>query len=248
MEEEKKSAPFESQPQDENVLQQSKQVVQLEDVLPVETDRSISIGNAFDFSWKSFKSNMKFLLLLALSYFAISVLMSILQEIAKNNTVLSLAFSLLGVFVSILISIGIIQVILKISRGNQAKIAELLGGMRYFWKFIGGGLLYCLILLVGYILFIIPGIVWQMKYGFFQYLIIDKDMGPIEAIKESGKITYGFKWQIFFLHFVIMLLFIGGILFFGVGIFVAYPLSLLMMTYAYRRMIGEEINVISSNQ
>ncbi len=247
MEEEKKSAPFGTQSENEIVSQQSAQVDPLASIseIPNEQERSISIEEAFVFGWKTFKANMKLLLLLALAYFAISIAVSMLSKIAEGETLFVFAVTLASVILNIIVTIGLVQIILKISRGGQANVGEIFGDMKYFWKFLGSSILYGLIVVAGYLLFIIPGIVWQIKYGFFQYFIIDKDMSPVEAIKESGRITNGLKWKLFLLQFAIMFMFLVGLLFFGIGILVAYPISLLMMVFVYRKLIGEKIEIVS---
>lgn len=245
MEEEKIPAPFESQSENENSPKETEQIIQSAAPAPASVGgvRSFSIEDAFAFAWKTFKANKKLMLLLVVSFFSIIFLNSILQKSIEGRFVLSFMLTIVYVFVSVFISIGLIQIMLKICRGGQAKVSEMFGEKKYLWKFIGGSLVYGLIVVLGYLLFIIPGIIWQIKYGFYQYLIIDKNMGPIEAIKESGKMTYGFKWKIFFLQLSILGICLVGLLFFGIGVLVAYPVSLLMMVYVYRKLIGEQIEI-----
>ena len=58
-------------------------------------------------------------------------------------------------------------------------------------------ILYGLIVLAGMILLVIPGIIWAVKLQYFSYFIIDKKLAPIEALKESSRITTGIKWDVF---------------------------------------------------
>ncbi|MFH0792198.1 MAG: DUF975 family protein, partial [bacterium] len=74
-----------------------------------------------------------------------------------------------------------------------------------FWKYLASSLLYGLIVFGGMILLIIPGIIWAYKFFFSQYLVIDKGLGPIAALKESSRITKGHKWNLF----VFSLIFVG---------------------------------------
>jgi len=54
-----------------------------------------------------------------------------------------------------------------------------------------------LIILGGCILFIIPGIIWSLKYGLSLFAVMDKQMSPRESIRFSGKITKGHKGKLF---------------------------------------------------
>ena len=50
------------------------------------------------------------------------------------------------------------------------------------------------------LLFIIPGIVKELSYSMSYYILVDNpQMTPTEAIKESQRITYGHKWELFVL-------------------------------------------------
>jgi len=78
----------------------------------------------------------------------------------------------------------------------------------------------------GLVLLIIPGIYLALKYQFYGYLIVDKGMGPIKALKESGRITDGAKkdllifWLVLFCSIAVIALVLG--------IFIALPVGLLM--------------------
>ncbi len=46
---------------------------------------------------------------------------------------------------------------------------------------------------VGLMLLIVPGIYLGLKYQFYGYAIADKGIGPIDALKESDRMTEGAK-------------------------------------------------------
>ena len=64
--------------------------------------------------------------------------------------------------------------------------------------------LFGLMVIVGLFAFIIPGIYFFFKYFYASLLIIDKDLGIVEAGKRSAKIMEGNKWKM--AEFLIMLL------------------------------------------
>lgn len=72
-----------------------------------------------------------------------------------------------------------------------------------------------LIVLVGVVLFIIPGIIWGLKYSLSMVAILDKRLSPVEAVRFSGKITSGYIGKLFVLF----------ILFFGVAILLGMAIS-----------------------
>ena len=62
-------------------------------------------------------------------------------------------------------------------------------------RFVIGSILYVIIVFVGFLLLIIPGIYLAIKYQFFAVCIFDKDVSTVEGLKMSGRITKG-SWGI----------------------------------------------------
>jgi len=67
---------------------------------------------------------------------------------------------------------------------------------------------YGAVVFVGFLLLIIPGVYWSLKYGQYRMLIVDKNLGIFESIKESGRITEGYKMKILVVSFAL-----GGLMF-----------------------------------
>ncbi|PXZ44969.1 MULTISPECIES: hypothetical protein [Sanguibacteroides] len=84
---------------------------------------------------------------------------------------------------------------------------------------------------------VIPGIVISIGWSLAVYILLDKGVAPGEAMIRSNQATYGYKWTIFGIHFVLGLAFyillvvfafipfIGGILAFI--LFLIYMVTLL---------------------
>jgi hypothetical protein len=73
--------------------------------------------------------------------------------------------------------------------------------------------------LIAFYFLIIPGIVLSIAWSLVYYLIVDKEMHPLEAIKKSNDATYGKKWVIFGGMFVLYL--IIGVVFVIIGLIAA---------------------------
>lgn len=205
-----------------------------------EAPKKLLVGEAVSFGWQMFKRNYQFLLLFGLCYIGVLIVESIarkMNEGAAGSWVIALATFVLD----LIIGIGLVQVSLKVSRGQEAKLQELFGETKYLLNYFLASLLYVVVVLFGTLLLIVPGIIWAIKYGNFKYLVIDKNLGPVQAIKESGRITYGYKKKLFLLGLVLFCIVLGGALLLGVGLFIAFPVTTLASTYAYRLMIGEDV-------
>jgi len=63
-------------------------------------------------------------------------------------------------------------------------------------SFIGAYILYTLAVLVGLLLFIVPGVYIAIALVPIFYVIVEKDMGPIASIKEAYRLTKGSWWSV----------------------------------------------------
>jgi len=102
-------------------------------------------------------------------------------------------------YINVGTTIGLFGLVVAMSKGTvispveifDSRYRRLMGEFFLLMSFITLGTL------IGYLFFIIPGIVISISWGQSLYLLLDKNMGPIESITTSNKITYGKKWTIF---------------------------------------------------
>ncbi len=98
------------------------------------------------------------------------------------------------------------------------------------------GFLYSILVGIGCMLFIIPGIYWAIKYMFYIFFIVDEECGPIEAFSESGDLTSGHKWKLLLLSILVSLFGLSGYLLVGVGTLITGPISTLVLLSAYKQL------------
>ncbi|EKD96462.1 MAG: hypothetical protein ACD_24C00035G0005, partial [uncultured bacterium] len=107
----------------------------------------------------------------------------------------------------------------------------------HLWlKYLLGSLLYGAIVMIGLLLLIVPGIILAVKYQYLMYLVIDEELGPLEALGKSGRITNGNKFNLFIWGLVMALVNVVGALAFFVGLFVTIPLTSIASAYIYRKL------------
>ncbi|MEN8252963.1 MAG: hypothetical protein ABFQ62_01145 [Patescibacteria group bacterium] len=191
--------------------------------------KSFSISETVSKAWKLTKANIGFLVGVVLIAWIFPMLITkLLGE--------GLLSSLLSSAASIIISIGLINISLKIISGKKPKFENLYESYPVFFSYLFASVLVGLMVIVGLIFLIIPGIYLALKYQFAPYLVIDKKMGAIEAIKKSGEMTKGKLMDLFFLALVMLLINILGVLALGVGLLVSTPVSMLSVAYVYKKL------------
>jgi uncharacterized membrane protein len=103
------------------------------------------------------------------------------------------------------------------------------------------GLLF-LIILMGYMFVVIPGIVMSIAYGYSIYFLIDKEMTPTDALNLSNKRTYGHKWSIFLSKFVFI---IAAYIVAYILMLIWSPLGLIPMLLVLPMILGMEAHIYS---
>ncbi len=199
---------------------------------------------AIKFGWEVVKKNFVFLLLILIMIFVFNNLIPnglralFAQVLGKDNSALVFINAVIGIvflFVTLLLNMNEIRVALKLHDGKKAEYSDM-WVTTSFVNFILGSLLLGVIVLAGFILLIVPGIILGIRLQFAPYLIVDKKLGPVEAIKKSWAMTQGSFWNLFLMGVLLILLNFVGLLVLFVGIFVTSLISIIAMAHVYRKL------------
>lgn len=138
---------------------------------------------------------------------------------------LDVAGGLLSLFLGVPLGFGLVKAHLAASRGEKPTWSDLGYAFRgRYWQSVLLGLLSFLIVLGGLILLVIPGIYLGVRLTFAGQRFVEGGLDARGAIKASFADTRGRWWSVFALALMSILLFLGGILALGVGVFVAMVL------------------------
>ncbi len=112
-------------------------------------------------------------------------------------------------------------VFLEAARNNRPSFADLFRGFQDYLNVVLANLVVWFIIGFGFLLLIIPGIIFACKLAFTPYLVMDRKMRAAEAIKESWRLTRGHAWTVFFIGLLAIPLVLAGLVAFGVGVLVS---------------------------
>ena len=152
----------------------------------------------FSHAWYIFKNNLNLMISGAIIFILFSLASGLLENLSgglffRGCTALVIAPPLTA---------GWWFLCLRLARGQSATLSDILAGLFSFsnvWvAFVSVGLLVS----AGYLLFLIPGIIWYLKYHLSLFVIMDKQIKPFKAIKYSGQITYGYKIKLLTIFFI----------------------------------------------
>ncbi|MGH8931432.1 MAG: hypothetical protein ACRDZO_12600 [Egibacteraceae bacterium] len=198
------------------------------------------IGDAISFGWSAFWRNIGPLVLFALITLLVSAALAAPQFVAPESLdepAPLLALNLLNFLVNSLIAMGWLKITLDIVDHRPVSANGVLDAYRLFVPYVIGALLYTLMVTIGFILLIVPGIVLVLTFTYYGYAIVDRRSdGPIAGLRRSAQITRGERWHLLGLGIVLILLNIAGLLVLIVGVLVTAGISALAWAYVYRQL------------
>jgi hypothetical protein len=114
-----------------------------------------------------------------------------------------LAAGLLSILGTSVLSGSLVHAVIEIKRTGTAAAGESLrSGLRLLPKVFVVTLLYTVITLVGYVLLIVPGIIFSLMYAVAVPVAVLEKRGPFESLKRSAVLTEGYRGLIFLTYFL----------------------------------------------
>jgi len=216
--------------------------------------RTFSVGEAFSYGWSGFKNNIGPLLIIGLVLLAVNVVLALL---APNTwldgsgglfSVWGVLFNIIQWIVTLIIALGLIRATLAILDGRAPSVDDLLS-TRNIVPYAIASILVGIIVGVGILLCIIPGLIAGFLLQFYGYAIVDTrspDAGtqsadPIGGMKRSYQVVSKNIGSLILLGLMLLLLNFGGALLCGIGLLVTIPISMIATGFAWRFFSGGAI-------
>ena len=232
------------------------------------TSKSFNFSGVLEFGWRVMKANFWFFVGLGIVLLLISLSGQILGQVMENYPekfppFLSLALLLMTFVIEIILGIGLIKIVLGFCDSLKPRFSTLFNGWDCFWRYLGAGLLYCLIVggafiacilpftllsvlmrtpwfaLVAFIAASIPIAILSIKFSLCFYFVIDRGLGPINALRASSWATKGAKWSLFVFGILCGLINFLGFLCLFVGLFATFPTIMVAMALVYRDLSAQ---------
>ncbi len=148
--------------------------------------------------------------------------------------------ALIGFIVQMLFQPGLIKIWLTAGRGGTPQFGDMFSSMGRFPAMLAAMFLMMLAIYAGMLCFFVPGVILALGLGLAQYFVVDKNMGPIQALKASWEATNGHKVKLFLLGLISVGILIVGCIACYIGMFVALPLVSLAYAIVYLRLTGQD--------
>ena len=198
---------------------------------------SFCIGEAIKVGWEKFKAHYLFMWIIFGVTIGVSIFFNLLQHGVDKNSFAHLVITLLSVATGITLQLWLIRAYLDlIDLDKEGEVKALFVHYRLMWRYLGAAILYGIIVVLGLIALIVPGIYFALKYQFYAYLIVDKNLDVFGALKKSAEMTQGVKWKLFGFLLVLVGVNILGAIALLVGLLVTVPMSILAYVFVYRAL------------
>tara|TARA_B100001057_G_scaffold501110_1_gene620697 strand:+ start:57906 stop:58520 length:615 start_codon:yes stop_codon:yes gene_type:complete len=140
-----------------------------------------------------------------LPFFIVALAQSFLTSIESIKSIaeslgvpIAILLSIVFLSVSASLTLGLASFSLSIANNDSINSNKISDGFSAMPKAIGLFIIYILIILIGFICFIIPGIIFTLMFAQVFYIAADQPDTPvIDCFQQSASIMKGHKWQYF---------------------------------------------------
>lgn len=198
-------------------------------------NQSLTVGDIIRYARQHAKKYMsKFLLGFAL-YCIVQIVSNTLgysEEMGKTSLI-NLIVTIITFFASFRLGLWFANLSLHIIRQKTCSINDVFVDIRRTIKYLGAYLLVVLMTVIWLVLLIVPGIIVSVRLSMVPYLMLDKKLWGIDAIKTSWNMTKGYFRKIVAVNFVWWLINVLWMLALFVWLLWTVPLLLIANAYLY---------------
>jgi len=201
----------------------------------VEPERLIVVSDELRFGWQQTFKNLRPWLWVC----GIGAFLSILENALTRSRGEVSARPLLALVIQALqvgVTLASFRIALRLADGRPAGELDPKTLLAGYFRFLLTHLLLALIVAGGLILLVVPGIVWAVTYGFAPWLCAAEGYDPVEALRESRRLTKGHRRSLLVFGLICVGVNLLGALAVGIGLFVTVPTTVIASAHVLRRL------------
>jgi len=206
------------------------------------------IGRAFSYAWAKFQANAGPLIGIMLVAFVGSIVAAIIASVIRSSIgggffgfLFVTALTQILVFVVTgLLEIGVYRSALAVTAGQPIDFGRMFSTDE-LGPYLIATLLWGLVVFVGFLLCIVPGIVLLFFGFFYPFYILDQRQSPVDSIRSSFQLVNANLSVMIPFALLAFLCYVVGFIACGVGVLVSAPIALIAIAYAYRTLNGQPV-------
>jgi len=198
--------------------------------------QGLPLGESVGFGWNTLKAHGLFLVGVTLAAWGTPTFIGWAGDIAFDSGIQEFGMWLIEFAVSSTFCLGLAKIYLRFRDGEVAVFENLFDILPRLHVYIGAAVIAAIAVLMGLILFVVPGIIFLIRLWFVGFVIVDEEVGPLDAIQRSWDITRGYTLDLFLLFILLCGLNLLGAMCLGVGLLATLPISGLALAFVYRTL------------
>jgi uncharacterized membrane protein len=140
---------------------------------------------------------------------------------------------------SVFFAMGVARYVLNLARGAPAGFKDIFSWGPYF-PYLGAAVLIGIGCAFGLLFCLVPGIFLAICWMFTGLAIVDRDLGPIEAMGRSWDLTKGHRWDLLLFLLLCFGVNLLGLLACCVGLIFTSAMTQIAVAWVYLRLSGQE--------
>lgn len=146
-----------------------------------------------------------------------------------------------GTLIALFLSAGMTKIYLDVAAGRQISFDAFKLPLSTYCNFVIAMIVNALVVCLGCVLLIVPGIYIGVRLSFVSQFVIDRELGFMDALKASWEVTKDNAWHLFLAMLLIGLFALVGILCFGIGLLYTAPVASVATVIVYRHFVPAEV-------
>jgi uncharacterized membrane protein len=205
-------------------------------------------GEVLNYGWEVFKSQWPVLTLavflpgIAVSipaYVPIVLLAAqVVEEGSAEYWLIYAVSQLVSMTIGLFFQVGTIRIFVAAARGQQAELGTLFTGIDRFFSLLGMTIVSVLLIWIGLLLLVVPGIILALGLCLGQIYCVDARTGPIESLRASWDAMNGQKGKMFVFGLAGMLVGLVGLAACCIGMYPAMAVLWVAFATIYLRRSG----------
>ena len=199
--------------------------------------RPISMRHAFDFAWPTFKKRFGLFTAVLLTILAAWVVLEIVVIAGQRfGIVLWAAMHLAFLIFFAGVELGLLQICRALRDGKDPEFADTFAYLPLGPKFLAAQILYLLMVVIGLLLLIVPGVYLGVRYALVGFCFADGETDLRRCFQQSALLTKSATAGLLRILAALFVFNVLGASLLAVGLFISVPLSALILTDVYRQL------------
>ncbi len=207
-----------------------------------------TVGEALTEAWRRTKGakgtvwaamGVMYLVMLALGFGLVSLQMSSgLDPESAGGVWLGIGIEALSSAVSTLFTAGLLYLGVCLAAGKNCSWKMVAAGFPAAVQLLIAAILMTLLVISGVVMLILPGIYLAVGYTLTLPLMLDRGLGPWEAMEKSRKAIHKVWWKVFGLFLVMGIITAVSAIPVGIGLIWTLPMNVVLCGVVYRYLFG----------